>query len=44
MSIRHEPPKKTNEWIVSQDFDKHRLDYWLKKKLLLFLTQHFVSL
>jgi len=33
MSIRHEPPKKTNEWIVSQDFDKHRLDYWLKKKI-----------
>ena len=24
---------KKNEWVVSEDFDKQRLDYWLKKKI-----------
>ena len=24
---------KKNEWVVCKDFDKHRLDYWLKKKI-----------
>ena len=32
MSVRDDFPKK-NEWVVCKDFDKHRLDYWLKKKI-----------
>ena len=33
MSKRHDSEIKKNEWTVSQDFDKQRLDYWLKKKI-----------
>ena len=43
MSKRHDSEIKKNEWTVSQDFDKQRLDYWLKKKYLLFLILHFVD-